>query len=146
MAETLQIPYSAVLVASAVVSATGNSANINLPAMDSWMFILDNTASSAPTTLDVALQVTPNGGTTFYDALRFAQITTGPPAVVRLVVQPLQGRGEAGTSAVITTDTLNSALAANCPLSSIIRFRWKIAGTSYTFSISAIGQPRATAV
>jgi hypothetical protein len=146
MAEQLIAPYSKVLVASAVVAATGSSPAITLPLADGYLFQLDVTASNTPTSLDVAMQWTPDGGTTWYDHSRFGQVLAVAPFQTRMIIQPLQGRGEAATTATNTTDALATALIANAPISTVVRFRWKITGTSYTFSISMLAQARATAV
>jgi hypothetical protein len=60
-----------VLVASATKSASGNSGILNLGlgmgSPDAANFILNVSASSSPTTLDVYLQTSTDGGTTWYD-------------------------------------------------------------------------------
>lgn len=144
MAEQLLAPYTKVLVASAVQAATGTSANITLPLADSYAFNLNVTASSAPTTLDVALQTTDDGGTTWYSVIRYAQVGAVATAQQVLILQPIQGRGEAA-SGIVCADT-GGKQVQNMPLSTLIRFKWTIAGTSYTFAITATMQARATAV
>lgn len=147
MAEQLLSPFSKFIVAAGtVVTVTGNSANITLPAADSYTFIQDVTAAAGTTeTLDTAIQITPDGGTTWYSVLRFAQVTTSANQQ-RITIQPLQGRGEAGSTAVLA-DT-GGAANANQPLSVLIRFKYTITGTapSYTLGIVMFAQPRTTAV
>lgn len=147
MAETLLAPYTATLVASNAISATGSTAAITLPLADSYAFILNVTAAGGTTeTMDMAIQITPDNGTTWFDWFRFAQVTTAA-VTRRLVVQPLQGRGEAGTEVAITA-AASGAVNANAPMSSKVRFTYTLGGTlpTYTFVIYLIAQPRATAV
>lgn len=138
------------LIASNTQTATFNTATFQLPAGDGYAFVLDVTAASGTTeTLDMALQITPDGGTTWYDWARFAQVTTSA-VTRRLVIQPLQGRGEAGSEAAITAGG-TGAINANVPLPSApnnCRFRGTISGTSpsYTFAVQLAVSPRATAV
>jgi len=151
MAEQLLPPYSKFIVAAGtVVAATSNSAVITLPLADSYAFVLSVTAAAGTTeTLDAAIQITPDGGTTWFDWFRFAQVTTSA-VTRRLVVQPLQGRGEAGTETAITAAG-TGALNANAPFPGSnmqIRFAYTISGTapSYTLGIAMVAQTRATAV
>lgn len=147
MAETLLGPYTATLVASNAISATGSTSAITLPLLDGYAFILNVTAAGGTTeTMDMALQVTPDNGTTWFDWARFAQVTTAA-ILQRIIIQPLQGRGEAGSATTIT-QAGTGAISANAPLSSKIRFTYTLSGTlpTYTFAIYVIGQPRATAV
>lgn len=145
MPENLQIPITKTLLASGALTATGNTSNITLPLCDSYTIILDVTAASGTSpTLDVALQVTVDGGTTWYSVMRFAQLTS--TGTQRITFQPIQGRGEASSQATIA-DT-GGAATANQPLSQLTRFKYTIAGTSpsFTTAIYLIAQPRATAV
>lgn len=148
MAENLLSGFSKIIVPSNTVTASGSTAAITLAAADSYAFVLNVTAASGTTeTLDMAIQVF--DGTTWFDWWRFAQVTTST-VTRRLVVQPIQGRGEAGTEAAITA-AASGALNANAPLGGLnnqIRFTYTISGTSpsYTFAVSVFAQPRATAV
>lgn len=149
MPANLLKPIAKTLVASGLVSATGNSAAITLPLAESYMFILDCTAINTGTTMDVALQTSLDGGTSYYGVAKFAQITTVAIAT-RLAMQPVLARGEAASSGnvgnSITEMTAGAAIIGNLPLTQDIRFRWIIVGTSYTFSIKAIIVPRVGAV
>ena len=146
MAENLLPPYAATLVASTTYTATTSSALLTLPLADSYSFILDTTAASGTSpTMDVAIQINPDGaGTTMYSVLRFAQVTGTNQQ--RITVQPIQGRGEAGTQAALA-DT-GGAASANQPLTSKIKVKFTLGGTSPSFTaiVWVVAQIRATAV
>jgi len=145
MAETLMPAFSKQLVASTTYTSTTSSALLTLPVADSYTFILDVTAASGTSpTLDVAIQITPDAGTTMYSVLRFAQATgTGAQ---RVTVQPIQGRGEAGSQASLA-DT-GGAAKDNQTLTQNIKVKFTTGGTSPSFTavVWVIGQIRATAV
>src|SRR5438045_4088419 len=97
MPETLQGTFSKYVVASAAQTATVATANITLPLADSYTFIQDVTAASGTSpTLDTAIQITPDGGTTWYSVMRYAQVTAANQQ--RITFQPIQGRGEASST------------------------------------------------
>lgn len=142
MSVSVQHPYVRMnLVASAARTADGNSGSItDFPDnLHSAEFIVDVTAASGTSpTLDLAIENSPDEGTTFYTAFRWAQITgTGPR---RLVVRLLAS--DAGGEASIPLDPTGGALSASCPLSKTIRVRWNIGGTnpSFTFAVHALGR------
>lgn len=149
MAENIIATYSAVLYSAATVTANGNSATFNLPQGDSYAFIADvGTITGTSPTFDISIQGSPDGGTTWYTFWRFAQFTAA--AVRRLVVQPMQGRGEAGTEAAIGT---TGALNANCPFpalsSATARINILVGGTSpsaATIKVWIVAAPRQTTV
>jgi hypothetical protein len=147
MAEQLLAPWSKFVVPSTtVVIATGNSGAITLPLADSYTIIQDVTVAAGTTeTLDTAIQITPDGGTTWYSVMRFAQVTTAANQQ-RITFQPLQGRGEASSQAALAAT--GGQVTANQPLSTQIRFLYTISGTSpsYTLGIAVFAQARATAV
>lgn len=145
MPENLQPVFTKFVVASAAQTATTTTATITLPLADGYTFIQDVTAVTGTSpTLDTALQITPDGGTTWYSVMRYAQVTAAN--VQRITFQPIQGRGEASSQAAIA-DT-GGAATANQPISTLIKFKFTIAGTSpsFTLQISMFAAPRATAV
>ena len=156
MAEVFIGPQSQALVAAGTVvsGAPGSttSAVLTLPLADSYAFVLNVTAITGTSpTLDVALQVTPDGGTTWFDWLRWAEVTGNTAVTRRMIVQPIQGRGEAATEAAITAGTTNSVLIQNVPMPgalSQIRFRYTIGGTSpnYTLGIFMFAQVKQSAI
>jgi hypothetical protein len=148
MAETL-LPVYAKLLYSPTFSAaavTGNSPTFTLPLADSYTFILDvGTPGGTTETADVAIQASPDGGTTFYDWWRFAQVTTA--VVTRcLNVQPMQGRGEAGSEAAVTA-AATGAITQNKSCPPVCRIAVTIGGTlpTYaTFKVWLVATPRSS--
>lgn len=139
MQSSLLSPRVLTLHASAQETTTGNGTVFDLPIADSYAFYLDVTA--AGTTMDLAIQISVDSGTTFYTAARFAQVGASA-AVRRLQIQGQMGRGEAGTESAIA-DT-GGALNANTILTRKIRPRWTLSG-NYTFALYCICIPRTTA-
>lgn len=138
MSASLLRPQGRTLYASATKAATFTGATIEVPLAESYTFILDVTAASGTTeTLDVAIQVTVDGGTTWYTAARFAQVTTAA-VIRRLQIQSVMGRGEAGSEAAIANT--GGALASNTAITKKIRHVATIGGTnpSYTYVIYMI--------
>lgn len=141
MPANLLNPRGIQLVSSAARTTTASLGATRLPKGESYLFILDVTAGSGTSpTLDVAIQVTHDDGTTFHSVLRFAQATGVVKRMLR--VQPTLGRGEAGTEAACA-DT-GGALNANVPFSRKINVKWTIGGTnpSFTFALYAIVIPK----
>lgn len=135
-------------VASAARTATGNSGALNLPKASSHLFIVNVSATPTGTspTLDVAIQVSHDEGTTFHSILRFAQIAApsgGQKRFVRISGTG-PGGGEAGAEGA-AADT-GGAQAANIALSRKFRLLWTIGGTSpsYTFAIFGLHTPCGT--
>jgi hypothetical protein len=145
-----------VIVPSNTVTATGNSAAFSLPLADSYAIFLVATAASGTTpTLDVVLQTSPDGGTTWLNLpLRFAQLTTAGQSFIRF--QPTLGLGEAASAGVVAGT--GGALALNTPFIGSVnttvlgasqqiptmRFAATVAGTtpSFTYTAYVIMSPR----
>ena len=133
------------LVASAVQSASGNSGILNLPTLmggepDGVQFILNVSASSTPTTLDVYLQWSPNTGTTWYDFGHFAQVGAVSTSIQSLnYARRSQALITASTAVIVTGDAvLAASTVINAPIASnYFRVKWVLAGTSYTFQVFA---------
>ena len=139
MSRTVQAPYVARLVASAARTATGNSGAITLPTdLGGIMWLLSVTAASGTSpTLDLAIQVTDDDGTTWFTFAGFTQHSaTGEKAFVTT-------HDNRGIAALAEWDTSDDTAPAvhNAPLSRKIRIVWTIGGTnpSFTFSIGIIG-------
>lgn len=133
MAENILPSNPTLLYSGATVTTTANSSTFSLPMADSYSFILAVTTPGGTTeTLDVAIQTSPDGGTTFYDWWRFTQVTTA--AVTHcLTVQPWQGVGEAGSIAVITA-AATGAMNVNKPFCNPCRIALTIGGTLPTYA------------
>lgn len=134
------------LVASATQSASGNSGPINIVQLggqgpDSAVFILWLTASSTPTTLDVYLQSSTDGGTTWWDFAHFGQL--GAVSTGKQVITWSRKAGGAVTANLNQIAGGDGVIAAGVVINGPIvdnyfRVKWVIAGTSYTFSVLAI--------
>ena len=145
---------SLVNVTTATTTSGVIGAVFNLAAADSYAFIVDVGAITGTSpTLDIEIEYSVDNGTTFYPWVRFAQMTaTGQR---RIVVQPIQGRGEAGTEAAVTLHGTNSALNANSPApvgfsnTSLFQAYASVGGTSpsiATIKLWLVAAVRATAV
>ena len=129
--------------ASSAKTTSGNSGVIQFPegAPDSCQFILNLTASSSPTTLDIYLQHSPNTGTTWYDFAHFAQVGAVSTNIQALTWSRRTGPTISATQAVVVTG--DAALAAGVVINGPIvdnyfRAKWVIVGTSYTFSLIGV--------
>lgn len=155
MAEVFLGPQSQNLVAAGTVVSgvpgSTNSATITLANADSYAFILNVSAITGTSpTLDCAIQITVDGGTTWFTWHRFAQVTANTAMTRRLIVQPMQGRGEVGSEGVITAGG-TGAINANVPFPGAlnqIRFQYTIGGTSpnYTLGIWVVMQTKQSAI
>jgi hypothetical protein len=129
--------------ASSVKSASGNSGVVQFPdgAIDACQFLLNVTASNTPTTLDVYLQHSIDGGTTWYDFAHFAQVGAVSTAKQALTWSRRTTPNITASQAVVATG--DAALAAGVVINGPVvdnqfRAKWVIVGTSYTFSLTGI--------
>lgn len=139
------------LVSSAARTSSGNSGNLkntatNIPIFNAAAIILDVTAQSGTSpTLDVSIETSVDGGTTWYTAFMYAQITTSTPQI-RLDIRDT-GIGFTEVGAVTTiTSSVTTAINQNTVLTADNRVRWQIGGTSpsYTFAVWGIFAPLGT--
>lgn len=128
------------IVASAARTADGNSGAVEVADdLHGGVFIVNVSASAGTSpTLDLAVEISPDEGTTFFTAFRFAQITA--TGTRRLAVR--FAADGTGSEASIPADPTGGALSAGCPITKNIRFRWNIGGTSpsFTFAVHLVGQ------
>lgn len=131
--------------ASSVKSSSSTSGTLNLGSLcgggvDAAQFILNVTASSSPTTLDVYLQHSPDAGTTWYDFGHFTQVGAVSTSIQALLWTRRDNDGTGGTGVIVTGDAaLAAAKVLNGPIAdNYFRAKWVVAGTSYTFSLIAI--------
>lgn len=132
--QNANLVYNALLYSNAALSATVSVPSFNLPLADSYAFILDIYASPTGTTekLDLAIQTSLDGGSTFQDWWRFTQVTTA--AVTHcLVVQ--RGNNSPGTIAAITTGATNAAISSNKFFANPCRLTFTISGTLPVYSV-----------
>lgn len=136
------------LVASSAKSSSSNSGNLkdtttSIPTCQAISFILDVTASSSPTTLDVIIETSIDGGTTWYAAWAFSQVGAVSTAQQILSVRDTGiGITEVGAGGSIVEG--NNQLKANVVVTKDLRVKWIVSGTSYTFAVHAIYQPLGT--
>ena len=141
------------LLAAAARTTSSNSGNLKdtsaaIPACEAVAFLLDVTAlsgtgSPAPV-LDVWIDTSPDNGTTWFTAFKFAQVTTSTGARRLNVRTTGIGITEAGTEASVAT-SVTSATNANTVLAPDVRVRWEITGVTAsgtsTFGVWAIAMP-----
>ena len=134
------------LVASAARTTSTNSGNLkdttaNLSACDAFSIVLDVTANAgdAPT-LDVQLDTSPDGGTTWFKAYGFTQVTTST-ATRRLDVR--YGGLNVGEAAAENSIAGTGQLKVDTVLSRDLRVKWTVAGnpSGITFGVYALIQP-----
>lgn len=135
------------LVASAARTSSGNSGTLKntstpFPIFASAALILDTTVVTGTTPLlDVSFETSVDGGTTWYTAWMYAQVTAA--SILRLDIRD-QGIGftEIGATSTITASG-TSAIVENTVITLDMRVRWQIAGTSpsFTFAVWGIFQP-----
>lgn len=126
--------------ASSALAATANSGAVDWPSdIDSAVIVLDVTAVTGTSpTMDVAIQCSPDDGTTFYTVARFAQNT----GTVTLAKTFLTHQGDGTAAAVLTVADTGGVLESNIPFTNQIRFLYTIGGTnpSFTFVVWAWGE------
>lgn len=135
MPMSLQSPTTKVIVApGTVVSASGAlGTGTTLPLAASYELFVNVSAVAGSGTLDLVMQTSPDGGTTWFNQpIRTAQLAAQGQYVIKW--QPAMGAGEAATGSA--TAATGGALSQNCasyPL--YTRFFGTIGGTSVTCGI-----------
>lgn len=127
-----------VLAASAARTTTAAGDTIEFPNCENVTFWLSSGAGTGSTpTLDVALQVTIDSGTTWVTIGRWAQVTS---AAVGGGITMTSGRAEGEAAAYITSALTGGSLVNNTVLSRKVRAYWTIGGTgpSFTFTVVAL--------
>ena len=126
--------------ASSAKTTSSTSATQNLGGIDQAVFILNVSASSSPTTLDVYLQSSPDTGTTWYDFGHFTQVGAVATSIQMMQWSRSCTASTGDTSVLVSGDAaLASAKIIMGPIcDKYFRAKWTIAGTSYTFSLLAI--------
>lgn len=135
------IQQYALLAQTATTAATGSSGTVVLPFSDfnSLVFKVLCSAASATASLDLWIQTTDNGGTTWYDCLKFPTITASS-------ANPYWGKSELGGNSMIglvgASTVTTTAGATGVPLlSNTLRAYWNLAGTtpsaSFTVTLEA---------
>lgn len=154
MAKSLYRGQAIQLLAAAARTTSSNSGNLrdttgNIPASEAITFLLNVTtlAGNSSPVLDVSIDHSPDGGTTWFEAFHFAQVTSST-AARRLNVRTTGiGIAEAGTEASVAL-TATAALSNNMVLGPDVRVRWEIngvtTGATSNFGVWAIAMPPGT--
>jgi len=127
------------MVASAAQISTGNSAAFPVPTMSMLMVAVDITAVSGTTpTMGIYLQVSDDGGTTWFDMPYDLQLTFAAAAAD---VTAFTARRNINGSALAAGTAKYLAIYKEIP-GDTVRLAWVIGGTtpSFTFSASAVGK------
>jgi hypothetical protein len=127
---------------SAAQTATGNGGAIPVAGITEMAVLIDCTTSSGTTpVLDLYLQSSSDGGTTWYDLpFELSIATTNPASAAAGVVQTDNRDILNGTTDCATNDV--RAIAKYSVFGDQVRAAWVISGTtpSFTFSVKAIGK------
>lgn len=102
--------YDTLLASAARTAGTAQSGTVSYPKAANIRAELDVTASSVPTTLDVRVQHSSDGGTTWFTIGTFTQV--GAVATAR------------------------QSISVPAPHSGMIRIDYTVVGTNYTFSVT----------
>jgi hypothetical protein len=117
---------------SPAIAATANSGAINMPVAPAYAWIVEAvTPTGTSPTLDVALQITPDNGTTWWSVSRFAQITT---ATTRLIKVHSNGPVAGQAAAVSTIADTGGVLESNFPVTPTMRVLATIGGTNPAYA------------
>lgn len=124
------------LLASATQTGTGNGGGISVAGVDEIIVFATCTASNTPTQLDVYLQSTSDNGVTWYDLTAEVVQTTNTAATETAAVANKRDVLDAVTSCASAV----KAIGKYRNFGSQVRVAWVITGTSFTFSVKAIGK------
>ena len=125
--------------ASGAETATGNSGAIQIPTFSQMLVGVDVTAVSGTTpAMDIYLQGSDDGGTTWYDMPYDLQMTT---AAAPADIDANETRRNINGTAAAAATGKHLAIYKEIPTDTV-RLRWVISGTtpSFTFSASGVGK------
>jgi len=132
------------LAALAARTASANGDGVEITGRRKWIFLLNVTASAtdAGDTLDVYVDFSIDGGTTWINAVHFTQQAGNGAAKKEYAV--LDGTTP-GTSVVVATSDAASAAVRPAAFGPLWRARWAIADTggddaSHTFGVTGYAQ------
>jgi len=95
-----------------------------------WMVVIATDSGTSPT-IDVALQISPDGGTTFWSVSRFAQVTTSDTTLYKVHSNgPVTGQA----AAVATVADTGGVVETNFTPTETMRIKATIGGTSPGFA------------
>lgn len=122
------------LLASGTQTASAQGSPINVAGAKELIVFATCTASSSPTTLDVFLQSSSDGGTTWYDLTADAAMTTDGDGTETAAVANKRDV----LDNVTTCASAVKAIARYTNFGDQVRVAWFITGTSFTFSVKAV--------
>lgn len=143
------MPSITVTAATATSTTTATAWPTDL--LDAALVVkVSSTFSGTTPKLDLSLETSPDGGTTYFTVARFLQITAASVANRLVISFNAQGGNTAstttnaggGNNAVITATQANLSLCSGCPIvHAYMRFRYLITATtpSMTFTIYGWG-------
>jgi len=126
------VPYTRVLLDTTSVITTGqvNGTAFAWPAdIDYGTFYFDFAYTSGATTLDVAIEVSPDGGTTWFKRIAPTQFAT---TSIKYAIDHNFSHHTVGAIATVTqnsTTLLTGALVADCPFPKDVRVSYQGGGT-----------------
>lgn len=130
----------ALLNQTATTAATGSSGTVVLPYFDfeNLVFKVLCFAASATASLDIWIQSSDDGGTTFYDCLKF-------PTISASSANPYWGSAEVRRNAMIglvgASTVTSTAGGTGVPLlSNVLRAYWNLGGTTPSASFSVTSE------
>jgi hypothetical protein len=125
-------PVPRLVWSSPAIAATGNSGAFDMPMASAYAWIVEIlTDSGTSPTIDVALQITPDGGTTWWSVSRFAQVTTSD---TRLIKTHCNGPIGGQAAAVATIADTGGVLETNFVATSKMRVLATVGGTNPAFA------------
>lgn len=128
-------PYAEKVYTFDTLTADTNQTAFTLPKLHEYNFYLTvTTFTGTASSMDVALQITPDSGTTWLTVARFAPINSSDANQLnqRMRLKPIMGESELG--GVEATDILGGAMAFNVPFpGTTARFHVEETGTVTDF-------------
>lgn len=124
------------LIASATQTATAQGGQVSVTGIKELIVFANCTASSSPTQLDLYLQTSSDGGTTWYDLTADVVQQTNAAAAETAATTNKRDVFEA----VTTCASPVRAIGKYTVFGGLVRVAWVITGTSFTFGVKAIGK------
>lgn len=134
--------HTIVVAASGAVTASGNSGAVliqpGLPVQVLTFEVAVTAASGTTPTLDLYLQESLDGGTTFVDLAHLAQITAAltNPTRVSFAARELTQASDAIHAGVGDATTSAGQLSGLPLVSNVVRAKWVVGGTTPSFTMA----------
>jgi len=125
------------LLASGAKTATAQGGAISVSGVREMLVFATCTASSTPTRLDVYLQSSSDGGTTWYDLPNEMAMTT---AAAGTDITSTSTMKRNVLDNVTTCASAVNAVGRYTVFGDLVRVAWVISGTSFTIGVKAIGK------